>query len=95
LTVFDDLRYRASIAPITTASPQQSRIVRNCKAETAAFGYPRERLLFEQRAIGAFGYPRHAPSVTAGDGLTHSTCREEDRSNGVHTRAILWRHGLG
>jgi hypothetical protein len=28
----------------------------------------------------AFGYPRHAPSVTPGDGLIHSTRREGDRS---------------
>jgi hypothetical protein len=30
-----------------------------CKSETAAFGYPRERM-WKQRAI-AFGYPRQAP----------------------------------
>jgi hypothetical protein len=28
----------------------------------------------------AFGYPRHAPSVTAGDGLIPPTRREGDRS---------------
>jgi len=29
--------------------------------ETAAFGYPRERLLWQQRVFATFGYPRHAP----------------------------------
>jgi hypothetical protein len=37
--------------------------------ETAAFGYPRERML-EQRVFDkTFGYPLQAPLLTAGDGL--------------------------
>ena len=48
------------------------------EAETVAFGYPARALVFEQRVeLGTFGYPRHAPSLTAGDGLVLLKSRPE------------------
>jgi hypothetical protein len=40
------------------------------EAETVAFGYPARALVLIQRVRNrTFGYPRHAPSLTASDGL--------------------------
>ena len=40
------------------------------EAETVAFGYPARALVLVQRVRNrTFGYPRHAPSLTASDGL--------------------------
>jgi hypothetical protein len=51
------------------------------EAETAAFGYPARALIFEQRVRkGTFGYPRHAPSLTASDGLVLSSRGGDFRS---------------
>jgi hypothetical protein len=40
------------------------------EAETVAYGYPARALVLDQRVRNrTFGYPRHAPSLTASDGL--------------------------
>jgi hypothetical protein len=49
------------------------------KTETVA-----RALVFEQRVSKTFGYPRHTPSLTAGDGLAHQVPGEDFRSRSIN-----------
>jgi hypothetical protein len=57
-------------ASTTRAAHVNSRFAAKMEAETVAFGYHARALVFVQRVRNrTFGYPRHAPSLTASDGL--------------------------
>ena len=64
-TGWDQRHWRQSKPVREGQAHQISRTRPMESSETAAFGYLRERLFFEQRVRkGTFGYPRHAPSLT-------------------------------
>jgi hypothetical protein len=60
------------------------------EAETVAFGYPSRAFVFEQRVD--FGYPRHAPSLTASDGLALLNRAWDFRSDLVRMAEVLFRN---
>jgi hypothetical protein len=63
------------------------------EAETVAFGYPARALVFEQRVRNrTFGYPRHAPSLTASDGLAFLNRAGDFRSDLVRVAEIFLRN---
>jgi hypothetical protein len=64
------------------------------EAETVAFGYPARALVFEQRVRKrTFGYPRHAPLLTAGDGLALLNRAGDFRSDRVHMAGMFLATG--
>ena len=64
------------------------------EAETVAFGYPARALVLEQRVRKrTFGYPRHAPSLTASDGLAGLSRAWDFRSDLVHVAEIFFETG--
>ena len=64
------------------------------EAETVAFGYPARALVLEQRVRKrTFGYPRHAPSLTASDGLALLSRAWDFRSDLVRVAEIFFETG--
>jgi hypothetical protein len=63
------------------------------EAETVAFGYPSRALVFEQRVEQTFGYPRHAPLLTASDGLALLNRACDFRSDLVGVAAMFFETG--
>ena len=61
------------------------------EAETVAFGYPARALVLVQRVRNrTFGYPRHAPSLTASDGLALLNRAWDFRSDFARTAEMFF-----
>ena len=64
------------------------------EAETVAFGYPARALVLDQRVRNrTFGYPRHAPSLTASDGLALLNRAWDFRSDFARMAEMFFKQG--